>query len=348
MCVNLQPKIRILAMKRSFQTLCLLFAAMLTMTACLGSNDDEDTTVYYDDVVATSFSLGTLNRYLHTTTSAGADSVYKSTFAGSVYPMTIDHLNGEIYNRDSLPYGTDLVHVVCSLATRNNGMAYFKSLVSDTLWIYDVSDSIDLSQPRQLHIFSSDGQHRRIYDVRLNVKQTSVDGQKWVEEPSGDFPGNDVAPVPQDWTSALIDGDESRLPVTSVTSALWTYEYARNSTCRVALGNDASGHVVVWRQIASATDADARWVFMTSSDTDTQMLPEGVTYSLVYYDESLLAFSSHGLTYYSPDKGLTWRENSLYAQPDGVSGEVWAFADGASGLWLKSLETGRVWRWKAD
>ena len=74
----------------------MLLSTLFVVTSCLGSDDDEVT--YYGDTAITSFALGTMNRYVHTTSSAGADSVYKTTYAGSGYVFYIDQLTCDIYN----------------------------------------------------------------------------------------------------------------------------------------------------------------------------------------------------------------------------------------------------------
>ena len=82
---------------------------------------------------------------------------------------------------------------------------------------------------------------------------------------------------------------------------------------------------------------------MTSSDTEEKILPEGVTYSLAYFNSLMLAFSSDGKIYQSSDWGLTWEESS-YTQPDGVNGRVEVMVDADGTLWLQCVDTGRVWK----
>ena len=143
-------------MKRIFHVFCGLFVAVLMLTSCL--NADDNSTTLYSDMAIKSFSLGNLNRYVHTTTSAGADSVYKQTFSASTYKMNIDQLNYKISNADSLPTGTDAAHVICSATTVNNGVIYVKSLISDTLFYFSSgSDSIDFTQPRIFRVYATDG-----------------------------------------------------------------------------------------------------------------------------------------------------------------------------------------------
>lgn len=164
-------------MRRIFTPFVILLSALFMLTSCLGDDDSE--VVYYGDTAVSSFTLGTLNRYLHTTTAAGADSIYMTTFSGATYTMYIDQLNHEIYNADSLPTGTDAAHVLCTIGTRNGGTAVWKSLTSDSLRTYSASDSVDLSALRELRVYAADGSGYRAYQVRLNVHKDEADVFHW-------------------------------------------------------------------------------------------------------------------------------------------------------------------------
>ncbi len=159
-------------MKRLFRTLCAVFIGSTVLTACL--NDDDQQTATYSDVAITQFTLGTLNRYTHVTSSAtGNDSVVKTTLTGSNYRMTIDHLQQLIFNNNDLPVGTDVAHVVCTITTKNGGLVALQSMTSDSLRWFSSTDSIDFTQPRTFRVFASDGLSSRDYTVRLNVSQNT-------------------------------------------------------------------------------------------------------------------------------------------------------------------------------
>ena len=273
-------------MRSTFQALWTLALAVLTLASCLGSGDSEVTT--YDDVVVTSFTLGTLNRCIHTTSTTGEDSTYWASVTGSYYPMTIDHLGQKIYNRDSLPEGTDVAHVICTITTRNNGVAYFKSMQSDTLWYYNAEDSLDFSQPRLLRIYATDGSGSRDYTVTLNVKKNTKQGIAWTSHGTNDsqWPAVDNTPAERaadkglrlvgqsskelyaltadntalmvsadngdTWTTETLDTDASLLPVNNVVSVTWPFEYADNAdyTLLIGLSQVGGDRQVVWRKIA--------------------------------------------------------------------------------------------------
>ena len=122
MCVHLQPKmIKENGMRRFFLRFCVLLTCVATLTSCL--KDDEVDYSGYTDVAITQFTLGTLNRYVHTTSSkTGNDTTVVNTVTGSNYKMTIDHLNQRIYNVTPLPVGTDAKHVICTIGTKNGGV----------------------------------------------------------------------------------------------------------------------------------------------------------------------------------------------------------------------------------
>ena len=159
------------------KTICGLFTAMLLLTSCMKS--DNTTSTLYTDTAITSFSLGTLNGYLHTTSSTGADSIYKVSITGSDYKFSVDHANHRIFNTDSLPLYTDVKAVVCYVNTLNNGSVFIEDTEdSDILYFYSSSDSIDFSTPRKFEVYSSDGSTHEDYTVQLNVHKE--DGEQFI------------------------------------------------------------------------------------------------------------------------------------------------------------------------
>jgi len=360
----------------------MLTMAVLTVSSCLGSSDNDVTT--YDDMVVTSFSLGTLNRYITTTSSTGADSTYRVNITGSYYPMTIDQLGQKIYNRDSLPYGTDISHVICTITTRNSGVVYFKSVVSDTLWYYSAEDSLDFSTPRLLRVYATDGSGSRDYTVTLNVKSHTDIGVDWTSHGTdvSQWPMADNTPAEraaaqglrlvgqsskewyaltddnlqlmvssdsgETWTTEILDSDAQLLPTTNISFVSWPFEYATNTDYTLLVGNsegnDGDG-MVVWRKIAEYDNSQptGKWVYMLPADNNYFRLPSTVEVSLVYFKGTVLAFASDGKTYQSRDKGITWKPVSAYAMPEGISGKVEAAVGSDDTLWLKCVDTGEVW-----
>ena len=164
-------------MKATLLSVALMLTSVATLTSCLGGDDDVIT--YPRDAAITAFSLGTLNRYLTTTSRTGADSIVKSTVTGSYFKFYIDQVGRTIYNPDSLPYGTDVAHVICSITSRNSGRVLVKNINSDTLIYYVSTDSIDFSVPRTLKVVSLDGSNTVDYTVTVNVHKEEADTFYW-------------------------------------------------------------------------------------------------------------------------------------------------------------------------
>ena len=166
----------------------MILSALFCLTSCLKSDNAE--TIFHDDVGITSFTLGTLNRYVHTLSKNGADSIYKTTVTGSQYAFYIDQNAHEIYNPDSLPYGTDASRVVCTVVTKYSGVVAIKSTVSDSIRWYSTSDSIDFTQPREFIVYANSNQAMTRYKVRVNVHQEEGNVFNWTQASSSSLFAN--------------------------------------------------------------------------------------------------------------------------------------------------------------
>lgn len=160
----------------------MLCAMALCMASCL--EDDEQEIIYYEDTAVTSFSLGNLNKYVTMKSSTGEDSLVKSTIDCSGYGFRIDNMSRPctIYNPDSLPLGIDPSKVLCTLTTKNSGVAVWKYLDAngkDSLAFYSSQDSVDLSEPRELRVYNTMMTAYRAYTVTLNVHKEVADTFVW-------------------------------------------------------------------------------------------------------------------------------------------------------------------------
>ena len=347
------------SMKRFFQVICGLLMAGWLMTSCLGSSDDNESTLY-DDMAVTSFTLGTLNRYLHTTTKAGNDSIYKSTYTGSYYKMNIDQLNHRIYNTDSLPYGTDFTRIVCNVTTKNSGVIYVKSVTSDTLfYCQSGKDSVDFSEPRIFRVFATDGSGCRDYMVTLNVRRQEPGKMQWTQMAAGtelpqtptagwefDFTadGNGLISSNDHWATTItetFDTDTSLLPTANRSFASWHLASGMDYALLVGDNDQQEKAAVVWRKLIDS-DQPSSWIYMTLAEDNSYYLPKGQYYWLLpYTGGSVLAVDVSGNIYQSCDQGITWKTNSRLVSP--VSSVAAAATDADGGLWLKERETGTVW-----
>ena len=170
LCVTLHGilKKRLILMKH-FKTTYLLIAMLLGVLASC-SKADETTATLYDDAAITSFSLGTMNRYVNGV---------KSTYKGSDYLFHIDQINRTIYNTDSLPLGTDITKVVCYLGTYNNSNPFLVSEDGTYMTYYSGTDSIDFTSPRTFCVASSSNVGYTNYTVKVNVHKGDPDAFVW-------------------------------------------------------------------------------------------------------------------------------------------------------------------------
>ena len=188
-------------MKRYIDVLCVVLTSAVLYTSCMGDDSNSSGTVY-DDMAITAFRLTTVNRYLHTTTKTGKDSVYKKTLSNPVN-FIIDQNTYEIYNTDSLPYGCDVKHILATISSKNNGQIMIKSVVGDTLKFYYNTDSIDFSTPRQVQVYTSDLQKYRTYTVKVNVRQVDNREMSWELMSLADLPVDGAAAYYEEWNKRV-------------------------------------------------------------------------------------------------------------------------------------------------
>lgn len=273
-------------MKRHYMLPMVAFCVLMLCTSCLKGNDGDDT--LYNDTAVSAFSLGTLNRYLHTTSSTGQDSIYMTTIVGSNYRFTIDQVGHRIYNPDSLPVGTDVEHVICNLTTYNNGIAFFESLTSpDSMRYYSSTDSVDFSVPRKLRVYAYSSPNYVTYTVNVNVHKQDGDEFNWMAMTalSGEaqqafddrdkgksealaagmkqFIGHSTTELyalsddnllmfstdgGQTWNEDLLDDDASLLPTDDIASVCYDYPHT-TSTDYVLMVGLRDGKCRMWHKI---------------------------------------------------------------------------------------------------
>ena len=97
--------------------------------------------------------------------------------------FTIDQLRGEIYNTDSLPYGTRISHKLACQITYDDAISpsrveFMPEATGKRISGRD-ADSIDFSRPVRIYITSYDRTEAKTYTVRLNVHQQDPDSMVW-------------------------------------------------------------------------------------------------------------------------------------------------------------------------
>ena len=288
------------------KTICGLFTAMLLLTSCMKS--DNTTSTLYTDTAITSFSLGTLNGYLHTTSSTGADSIYKVSITGSDYKFSVDHANHRIFNTDSLPLYTDVKAVVCYVNTLNNGSVFIEDTEdSDILYFYSSSDSIDFSTPRKFEVYSSDGSTHEDYTVQLNVHKE--DGEQFIWK------------IHQESTEIA---ELDRIKAVTMNGDLYVFGTKEGKTIGYTTTNGDE-----WKPVTEIDDEQAYRNMLvyenglyTIANGKLQQSNDGTTWTVVNdapdviklvaanYAE-LYGLTSDGTLMKSEDRGVTWIEDLL-------------------------------------
>ena len=170
-------------MKRYIYTLCVILVGSSCLLSCMKSSDD--TVVTYYETAITNMQLSAVNRKIHTTTSKGADTTYVKKL--TTFPkFTVDHVNGRIFNADSLPSDCDLSRVLVTLtASSYTGTLFIKDLGSDNLIFYSSTDSIDFTSPREFRAYNTDGSLYKSYQVTMNAHSTSTPPSRLRKRQSG-------------------------------------------------------------------------------------------------------------------------------------------------------------------
>lgn len=275
-------------MKRYISTLCTMLVCVLLVTSCL--KDEDTNTQYYNDTAIASFKLATVNRYLHTTSSTGTDSVYKVTLSDPVV-FTIDQQQCKIYNTDSLPSDVDLNHILATITSKYSGTVVINYPATDgldSLLYYSSSDSIDFEKLKDLRVYAQDGSGYRSYEVKVNVHKAQTNKMIWEQKTAADLPtdskkamweqiaatagmkqfigygtvesyaySNDgKLMVTRDngetWAADELDEDASWLPTENIAFVSWPYTTNDSTDYQLLAGssNKSDNACMVWRKVA--------------------------------------------------------------------------------------------------
>lgn len=350
--------------KRYIFGLCLMCAFALSLVSCL-KDDDTSTTSTNNDIAVTSFSISKINRYVHTTTSAGKDTVYKTTVSSNLPVFTIDHYKKEIYNTTNLPADCDLKHVLVSIGSKNSGVLTIKSLISDTLFYYSSTDSIDFSQPRTLRVSAPDGSGYRLYTVTMNAK-ASTESVIWEkksvddalpEEFNYDFrlkkgEGNTFMLSPdggENWLTEILGDEEDPelLPTSDITwvSFPFSSSYHGEYWLLVGTNDNEANECVVWRKIVDYDESIIdKWAYIPRESTNSYFLPRMSNLSLAWFDNKIIAHGDTDVFYESRDQGITWKASKIVAPEEANNTRLRIANDVDGHLWLLDPVSGDIWK----
>ena len=368
-------------MNKYITALCALITGTMLLSSCLGSGDDDVT--YYNDTAITGFTLSTVNRYIHATTTSGKDSVYKRTLSNPV-TFSIDQYKKTIFNLDSLKADCDLSHVLVTISAKNSGYIVIKSMTSDTLYSYSSSDSLDFSKPREIRVYANDGSGYRAYQVAINKHQTETNKLLWEKMPAGSYPvdakkakwekivadaglarfigagtkeayaydqeGRLVMTKDEGatWTVEELDYDMSLLPKESVAFVSYPYNGYLDTDYQILAGVSEEGEIgcSVWRKIAEYGEGSTpgKWVYVPYEPYNRYKLPAMIDFSLVWFHGYVMAINSNEILI-THDGGITWKAmTSIKLPTDASLTSVEASTDDNGVLWLKDKNTDEVWR----
>lgn len=170
-----------------------IVATGLLFTASLLSSCNDDSSDGTDELIYSSTQVKSFNLKANSKVLSALDSVF----------FSIDLVNAQIFNADSMPYGTrvnklvvELTTDVCSKVEFNVPLKNGKDTVIN--YLTNSTDSIDFSNgPVRLHLVSYDGKEERDYTVRVNVHQIVPDSLYWNSSAMRKLPTNFTTPKDQ-------------------------------------------------------------------------------------------------------------------------------------------------------
>lgn len=187
----------------------------LGFLSCIG--DSDNTVELYDEACINSMAITAVNRLEHTIGHNLQDSTYKVKV--TKFPtLTIDQKNYKIYNTDSLPYETDMEHILVSIdKTSYSGAIILKSTEDENQFkLYSSTDSIDFSEQREIRVLNTDGSKYRAYQVNLVAHQVPTNEILWEENPAAPYP---VEEVIIDWEKAVAEAGLAKFIGTGILEA---------------------------------------------------------------------------------------------------------------------------------
>lgn len=159
------------------------------ISACNSDSDSFVSTSNYSDCSVSSFSLVRDDSVIK-----GLDSVF----------FSIDLVNAEIFNADSLPMGTKVDKLLISVGTSSASGCNLTYRIPGTnrdttvSYIDSPKDSINFADgPVKMQIVSYDGLAKRDYTIKVNVHTVATDTLFWDQAARSSLPGNISSPTVQ-------------------------------------------------------------------------------------------------------------------------------------------------------
>lgn len=281
-------------MRKFFYVLSSLACIAIVLGSCKKKDEAENTSLY-NDAAITEFTLGSLSQY----------------------KMVIDQIGSKVYNRDSLPLGTAVNSVACTVKTLNSGAIYLKRANEEVFDSYSSGSAIDFTQPRILRIVSTDGSYTRDYTVTLNVKKQAAVAFSWKQKAA------DVAQLQgctnlrlvaigtqiyaftlKDGAAAIVKSTDEGATWTTLTPNLTT-PLATNAWENI-LVKDGKMHLLNNGTLFTSTDG-TNWQQVATQGTPglKQLFGNGT--------KELFALDNNGGIKASTDGGINWTDEKIVA-----------------------------------
>lgn len=151
------------------------FALLFAGVSCVSSNDEEVVLSPY--AILKSFSLGNIKSAYPAFTETGEDTMVVRNVSMATIPFTVNQATGEVFNRDSLPFCTDVSKVVATMSV--TGVASLYNDSTETYEHFSSTDSLDFTYPRKVRIYSADANYYKDYTLTVNVHQVEPDLMVW-------------------------------------------------------------------------------------------------------------------------------------------------------------------------
>lgn len=167
-------------MKKSIAIYLAFFSLLFAGVSCSG--DDEGITVEGTPyALLSSFAIDNILSPFHDVTVEGKDTIVEKLVSGEEFKFVVDQKAKEVYNIDSLTYGTRVDKVSTRLSY--TGVPYcYDAELGDYVYYFS-EDSLDFTSPVRVRITSTDGTYNNYYTIKLNVHQVDPDLLVWESFP---------------------------------------------------------------------------------------------------------------------------------------------------------------------
>lgn len=275
------------------------FCGICMSLTCCNSSDD---TIYLLPSSATmrSFSLSSDDKVLN-----NLDSVF----------FSIDLYNRQVFNADSLPFGTVITGLVPVITYESASVVEIIEKHDDgedriINYLENTTDTVDFTHPVTVRIVSYDGVNEANYTVRVNVHTVPTDTMVWSRIERGSLPT----------VFSAVNTQHTTMSPDGVYYCMTSYQ---GEYC-----------------IANTTSPGGEWAAAKSAMSFT---PDINTFTAS--TDGLYIISTDGLLYKSADNGLTWTSTQTSAKwIIGAYGSRLMTTTNENGNWqIKEYPGGSTW-----